>query len=81
MKLDTIQESMVNLARLEEKLLNIDEDRQRIWETLNHLKVKLEKIEKVSEDSQRTSVVIQRVTWLVGGGIVTGLIAKYLQLF
>lgn len=64
-KIDTLQESMISLARAEEKLVVMEEDRREIWEKLNKLTDKLDKIEKLSADSARTISVVSKVFWLV----------------
>lgn len=64
-KIDTLQESMISLARAEERLIVMEDDRRQMWDKLNSLTDKMDKIERLSADSAKTISVISKAFWLV----------------
>ncbi len=53
-KVDKLAETMVSLARAEEKIGSLMDDHQRMYERLNRFSQKLDEIEKKVDDNHRT---------------------------
>ena len=64
-KLDVLTEAMVKLARTEEKLLAIENDRANQTQRLNRLSEKLDSIDKKVDDNARTVDTINKLFWIV----------------
>lgn len=64
-KLDILTEAMIKLARTEEKLVAIENDRANQVQRLNRLSEKLDAIDKKVDDNARTVDTINKLFWIV----------------
>lgn len=73
-KLDMLTDAMVKLARTEEKLVAIENDRTATQQRLNRFSQKLDNIEKAVDENSRVTNTINKVFWLVlAASITTGI--------
>jgi len=63
-KLDQLTDAMVSLARAEEKINNLQDDHNKQYERINKLSVKIDQIERVCLENQKTVQVIQKLFWI-----------------
>lgn len=64
-KLDVLAEAMIKLARTEEKMVAIENDRANQTQRLNRLSEKLDTIDKKVDDNTRTVDTINKLFWIV----------------
>ena len=64
-KLDKLADAMVSLARAEEKITSLHENQQNSMERTNRLSRKIDDIERVVLENQRTVSFIQKLFWVV----------------
>lgn len=64
-KLDRLADTMVSLARAEEKIGSLQEDHDKQYERINRLSQKLDEIERIVLENHRTVQFIQRLFWVV----------------
>jgi len=63
-KLDQLTDAMVSLARAEEKINNLQDDHNKQYDRINKLSVKIDQIERVCLENQKTVQVIQKLFWI-----------------
>ena len=68
---------MISLARAEEKIEAMSDEHQKQYERINKLSVKIDEIEKVVLDNQRTVQFMHKLFWVVvvaaAGAITTNI--------
>ena len=76
-KLDRLADAMIALARAEEKIEAMSDEHQKQYERINKLSVKIDEIEKVVLDNQRTVQFMHKLFWVVvvaaAGAITTNI--------
>tara|TARA_A100001201_G_C3975677_1_gene167009 strand:+ start:218 stop:496 length:279 start_codon:yes stop_codon:yes gene_type:complete len=76
-KLDRLADAMISLARAEEKIEAMSDEHQKQYERINKLSVKIDEIEKVVLDNQRTVQFMHKLFWVVvvaaAGAITTNI--------
>ena len=75
-KLDRLTDAMIAMARAEEKIINLQEDQQTMFERINRHSEKLDQIQKTVDDNHRTICVINRVFWVVTVAVIGSIIAQ-----
>lgn len=75
-KLDQLTEAMVAMARAEEKIANLQQDQNNIFDRMNKHSEKLDDIEKVCNDNHRTICVINKLFWVVTVAVIGSIIAQ-----
>lgn len=78
-KIDKLAEAMISIARIEEKISSMDEDREVYWEKLNKLSAKVDILEKQTSDTTRTIGIIHKLFWFVVAASVTYYIPSMLE--
>ena len=78
-KIDKLAEAMISLARAEEKISAIEEDRETYWETLNKLCAKMDIMEKKADDASRTVGIIHKLFWVGVAGAAAYIIPGFLE--
>ena len=63
-KLDQLTDAMVSLARAEEKIGNLQDDHNKQYERINKLSTKIDEIERVCLENQRTVQLIHKLFWI-----------------
>ena len=71
-KIDKLSEVLVQMARVEERLLNQEEDHKYIRKKINDLDEKVSEMEKVVQKNQITVNIINRISWIIITGVVGG---------
>ena len=76
-KLDKLADTMISLARAEEKIESMSDEYQKQYERINRLSQKIDDIEKIVLDNQRTVQFMHKLFWVVvvaaAGAIVTNI--------
>lgn len=75
-KLDRLTDAMVAMARAEEKIINLQEDQNNMFERMNKHSEKLDEIERVCNDNHRTICVINKLFWVVTVAVIGSIIAQ-----
>ena len=76
-KLDKLAEALVALARVEEKMLNLEKNNNNNFDRMNRFSQKLDEIEKKVDDNAHTVTIINKVVYLISAAIIAGLV-KYM---
>ena len=71
-KIDKLSEVLVQLARVEEKLINQEEDEKVLRSDIYSLYEKVGEMERVVQKNQITVNVINRISWIIITGVVGG---------
>jgi predicted nucleic acid-binding Zn-ribbon protein len=76
-KLDKLTDAMVAMARAEEKIAALSDDHDKMYERINRLSQKIDDIERVVLDNQRTVQFMHKLFWVVvvaaAGAITTNI--------
>ena len=76
-KLDKLADAMVSIARAEEKIEAMSDEHQKQYERINKLSQKIDDIEKVVLDNQRSVQFMHKLFWVVvvaaAGAIATNI--------
>ena len=76
-KLDKLADTMISLARAEEKIESMSVEYQKQYERINRLSQKIDDIEKIVLDNQRTVQFMHKLFWVVvvaaAGAIATNI--------
>ena len=76
-KLDKLADAMVAMARAEEKIAALSDDHDKMYERINRLSQKIDDIERVVLDNQRTVQFMHKLFWVVvvaaAGAITTNI--------
>ena len=76
-KLDKLADTMISLARAEEKIESMSDEYQKQYERINRLSQKIDDIEKIVLDNQRTVQFMHKLFWVVvvaaAGAIATNI--------
>jgi len=78
-KLDKLSEAMVSLARTEEKIMSMENDRANQMQRMNRFSEKLDNIEKKCDDNARTVSTINKLFWVVIIAVVGVLVQQYMS--
>jgi RecA/RadA recombinase len=71
-KIDKLSEVLVHMARVEERILNGEEQHKEIRSDIRKLNDKLAEMEKVVQKNQITVNIINRISWIIITGVVGG---------
>jgi len=71
-KIDKLSEVLVQMARVEEKLINQEEDHKILRKDIYDLYDKVSEMEKVVQKNQITVNIINRISWIIITGVVGG---------
>lgn len=78
-KIDEFGKILVSIARTEEKVSSMEEDKTMQWEKLNKLESKIDIMEQKINDAAKVVGVIHKVFWLAIAGTVTYFIPTFLE--
>ena len=76
-KIDKLSEAMVLIARTDEKLISMEQKYAAQYDRLNRLAVKLDDIEKLVEDNNRTVMLINKLVGAVALAAIGALITQH----
>ena len=63
---------LVQMARVEARLLNQEEDHKHLRKDISNLSDKVSDMEKIVQKNQTTVNIINRVSWIIITGVVGG---------
>jgi ribosome-binding ATPase YchF (GTP1/OBG family) len=72
-KIDKMAEAIIHLARVEEKIADLEERREEQHERLNRLSTKLDSIEKHVTAVVEKVGVLQKINWLIVSAFITAI--------
>jgi DNA repair exonuclease SbcCD ATPase subunit len=75
-KLDQLTDAMVAMARAEEKIVNLQDDHNKMHDRLNKHSEKLDDIERVCNDNHRTICVINKLFWVITVAVIGSIVAQ-----
>lgn len=75
-KIDKMAEAIIHLARVEEKIADLEERREEQHERLNRLSFKLDSIEKHVTAVVEKVNVLQKINWLIVSAFITAIAAE-----
>jgi hypothetical protein len=71
-KIDKLAETVISLARAEEKLIALESDKNFIMERMLKNEEKVDNLEKKVDETNVTVRVINRLFWIVVVAVITG---------
>ena len=71
-KIDKLSEVLVQMARVEERLLNQEDDHKHLRKDSSDLSDKVSEMEKVVQKNQITVNIINKISWIIITGVVGG---------
>ena len=76
-KLDRLADAMISIARAEEKIESLQEDHNKQYDRINKLSMKIDDIERIVRDNQRSVQFMHKLFWVVvvaaAGAITTNI--------
>ena len=75
-KIDKLAEALVALARVEEKMLNLEKNNNNNFDRMNRFSQKLDEIEKKVDDNAHTVAIINKVVYAISVAVIAGMV-KY----
>lgn len=75
-KIDKMSEAIIHLARVEEKIADLEERREEQHDRLNRLSLKLDSIEKHVTAVVEKVNVLQKINWLIVSAFITAIAAE-----
>jgi len=79
-KIDKLAETVIAIARAEEKLIQLENDRHIMNDRLNKHSDRLDDVETKVDEFSVTVKVINRIFWLVISAVVATAVAEYFNL-
>jgi len=74
-KLDKVSDAIVALARVEEKIADLESRREEGHERLNRISTKVDNIDSGVITMRERVNVLTKICWLVGAGVISSLFA------
>lgn len=79
-KIDKLSDAIVQLARVEEKIADLEVRREEQHQRLNNLSKKIDSIDTHVTTLVEKVNIMQRVGWIIVGVFVTGVSAQFFSL-
>ena len=76
-KIDKLSETVISLARAEEKLISLENDKKFLMERMVKNEEKIDIVEKKVDETNITVRVINRLFWIVIVAVVTGAVGMF----
>lgn len=76
-KIDKLSETVISLARAEEKLISLENDKKFLMERMVKNEEKIDVVEKKVDETNITVRVINRLFWIVIVAVVTGAVGMF----
>ena len=76
-KIDKLSETVVSMARVEEKILALENDKKFLMEKIIAFDKYLRNVEKKTDETASSLSVITRIFWIAITTIITSVIAMY----
>lgn len=77
-KIDKLSETVISLARAEEKLVMLEDDRKTINERLNKHSDRIDHVEGKVDDTTVTITVLNRLFWIVLTAVIGAMAYQYI---
>ena len=78
-KIDKLSEAIVMIARAEEKLIQLENDKKFLMERMLNVEERVTVTEKKTEEHSSAISIIQRITWIAVSTAVAAAVGAYLQ--
>ena len=79
-KLDKLSDVVVGMARVEEKIVDLEVRRAEGHERLNRMSAKLDEVDAHVISMRERMNVISKVMWLIGAGVITALVTHFQEM-
>lgn len=79
-KLDKLADVIVGMARVEEKIADLETRRAEGHERLNRMSKKLDDVDAHVISMRERMNVISKIMWLIGAGVITALVTHFREL-
>ena len=76
-KIDRLSDVVIQLARVEEKINDLEIRRQESHERVNRLSEKMDNIDSKTTAMNETLNSLQKITWLTIGGVISVLVSHF----
>ena len=76
-KIDKLSETVISLARAEEKLISLENDKKFLMERMVKNEEKIDIVEKKVDETSVTIRVINRLFWIVIAAATTGVVTMF----
>lgn len=78
-KIDRLSDAIVSIARAEEKLVQLENDKKFLMERMLSVEQRVLKTEKKTDENSSAIAIIQRITWIAVSTAVATAVGTYLQ--
>jgi len=78
-KIDKLAEAIVSIARAEEKLVSLENDKKFLMERMIKMEEKVTIIERKTDDNTSAISIIQRITWIAISTAVAAAAGAYIH--
>lgn len=78
-KIDKLSEAIVMIARAEEKLIQLENDKKFLMERMLNVEERVTQTEKKTEEHSSAISIIQRITWIAVSTVVATAAGAYIH--
>lgn len=78
-KIDKLAEAIVSIARAEEKLVSLENDKKFLMERMIKIEEKVNGIERKTDENSSAISIIQRITWIAISTAVAAAAGAYIH--
>jgi vacuolar-type H+-ATPase subunit E/Vma4 len=78
-KIDRLSDAIVSIARAEEKLVMLENDKKFLMQRMIELDERVTDVEKKTDDNTSSLSIIQRIAWIAVSTAVATLVGAYLH--
>lgn len=78
-KIDKLSDAVVSLARAEEKLINLENDRNTMLDKITRIEEKIDNVDLRMTEQETTSRVVIKVFWIVLTALVGACVAYLIK--
>jgi prefoldin subunit 5 len=78
-KIDKLAEAIVSIARAEEKLVSLENDKKFLMERMIKMEERVNVVEKKTDDNSSAISIIQRITWIAISTAVAAAAGAYIH--
>lgn len=78
-KIDKLAEAIVSIARAEEKLVSLENDKKFLMERMIKMEERVVSIEKKTDENTSAISIIQRITWIAISTAVAASAGAYIH--
>ena len=76
-KIDKLSETVISLARAEEKLVHLEQDKKFLMDRMMKSEERLDVVEKKVDETSITVRVINRLFWITVAVVISGIAGTY----